>query len=86
MILIYCSLLRVQRGYRLTDGRTVEEIYSRLKVEETSEIKIDGWRLLVHRLDLALGEEMTVWPNNIGYEEFSQFTFEEIPKALDDRG
>ena len=48
-------LLRVRRDYRLPDGTAVEEIYSRLKVGGTSEIKVDGWRLIVHRLESCTG-------------------------------
>ena len=43
-------LLRVRRDYQIPDGTTVEEIYSRLRVGETKEIQLDGWRLIVHRL------------------------------------
>ncbi len=48
-------LLRVRRDYRLPDGTAVEEIYSRLKVGGTSETKVDGWRLIVHRLESCTG-------------------------------
>jgi len=43
-------LLRVRRDYRLPDGPTVEEIFSRLRIGETREVRLDGWRLIVHRL------------------------------------
>ena len=48
-------LLRVRRDYRLADGRSVEEIYTGLSVGESKDVKVDGWRLIVHRLGPAKG-------------------------------
>jgi len=46
-------LLRVRRDYRLPDGTTVEEIYSVLQEGKIEEVRLDGWRLIVHRLKSA---------------------------------